>query len=314
MTTERAALPQLQGATLLTDSGIETDVIYGAGRDLPAFALFPLIEDESGRGILERFYRSHLATAADHGFGYVLETPSWRSNPDWGTSLGYSQAALDDMDRAGVEFLRVIRDSAPEGIGPMPLSGNLGPRGDGYAADTEMSVDEARRYHSHQIGVFADAGCDLVSGCTMTYANEALGIALAAADHGVPAMLYFTLETDGRLPDGTKLSDAIETIDRETGGSVAYYGINCAHPDHILPGLADRGAWTSRIRALRANASRKSHAELDVATELDAGDPDDLARGYLKLREILTEASVFGGCCGTDVRHVRAVAAAVAGS
>lgn len=314
MTDYRDALPQLLGETLLTDSGIETDVIYGAGRDLPSFALFPLLDDEPGRAILDRYYRSHLETAALHGFGYQLETPSWRSNPDWGTSLGYSQAALDDLDRRGVEFLRALRASAPQGVGPMPISGILGPRGDGYAVDGEMSVDEAHDYHGHQVGVFADAGCDIVSGCTMTYTNEALGIALAARDHGVPAMLYFTVETDGRLPDGSRLGAAIEEIDRATDGSVAYYGINCAHPDHILSALAEPGGWMSRVRAIRGNASRKSHAELDEATELDAGDPDEFAAGYLRVREVLGELTVLGGCCGTDVRHLRAVASAVAGA
>lgn len=313
MTRYRKDLPQLGSTTLLTDSGIETDVIYGAGRDLPSFALFPLLADDQGRAILERFYRSHVATAAEHGFGYVLETPSWRSNPDWGTSLGYSQAALDDLDREGVAFVRSIRDTAPAGVGPMPVSGLIGPRGDGYVVDRAMSVEEARAYHGHQVGVFADAGCDLVSGCTMTYAAEGLGIALAARDHGIPAMLYFTLETDGRLPDGSRLGDVVEEIDRASEGAVAYFGINCAHPDHIAPALADGGDWTGRIRAIRANASRMSHAELDRATELDAGDPADLARGYVRLRETLGAATVFGGCCGTDLRHVRAVADAIAG-
>ncbi|MFM7719188.1 MAG: homocysteine S-methyltransferase family protein [Actinomycetota bacterium] len=307
-------LPQLRGARMLTDSGIETDVIYHAGRDLPGFALFPLLEDDDGRAILERFYRSHLEAAAAHGYGYVLETPSWRSNPDWGARVGYAQERLDELDRDGVAFLRAIRDTAPAGVGPIAVSGLIGPRGDGYVVEHAMTAEDARRYHDHQVGVFADAGCDLVSGCTITYPAEGIGIALAARDHGVPAMLYFTLEVDGRLPDGTRLADAIAAVDDATGGSLAYFGVNCAHPDHIERALADAGAWTGRIRAIRANASRMSHAELDKATELDDGDPEDLAAGYRKLREVLRDVTVFGGCCGTDLRHVRAVAAAVAGA
>lgn len=304
-------LPHLDGRVMLTDSGIETDIIFGAGRDLPAFASFPLLDDAAGRAILERYYREHLAVAADHGVGYVLETPSWRSNPDWGMSLGYTQEQLDDLDRAGVAFLSGIRDSSPKVSGPMPLSGNLGPRGDGYAVGTVMSADEAREYHSHQVELFAEQGCDLVSVLTLTYPTEGLGIAQAARDAGVPVVLYFTVETDGRLPDGSSLRTAIEMIDGATDGYIAYYGINCAHPDHIAPALAGGGEWTERIRAVRANASRMSHAELDEAEELDAGDPQELAADYVRLRQALPNATVFGGCCGTDIRHVRAIAQVV---
>ena len=304
-------LPHLDGRVMLTDSGIETDIIFGSGRDLPAFASFPLLDDAEGRAILERYYRDHLAVAADHGVGYVLETPSWRSNPDWGTSLGYTQAQLDDLDRAGVAFLSGIRDSSPKVSGPMPLSGNLGPRGDGYAVGTVMSADEAREYHSHQVELFAEQGCDMVSVLTLTYPDEGLGIAQAARDAGVPVALYFTVETDGRLPDGSTLQKAIETIDAAVDGYVAYYGINCAHPDHMAPALAGGGEWIERIRAVRANASRMSHAELDEAESLDDGDPVELASDYVRLRQALPNVTVFGGCCGTDVRHVRAIAAAV---
>jgi homocysteine S-methyltransferase len=311
MSTNRVPLPQTTGRMMLTDSGIETDVIFGAGRDLPAFALFPLLGDDEGQAILDRYYRDHLAVAAEHDVGYVLETPSWRSNSDWAQSLGYGQEASDALDRAGVAFMIAIRDSSPAVHGPMPLSGLLGPRGDGYQVGTVMTADEARQYHRHQVQVLADAGCDLISACTLTYADEGLGIALAARDCAIPVVLYFTVETDGRLPDGSSLRGAIEAIDTETGDYVSYYGINCAHPDHIAPVLDDEGDWLRRIGALRGNASRMSHAELDEMTELDSGDPADLAHHYLRLMRALPNVTVLGGCCGTDVRHIRAIASAV---
>ena len=174
-----------------------------------------------------------------------------------------------------------------------------------------MTAGEARNYHAHQVGVFADAGCDLVSVLTLTYPAEGQGIALAARDAGVPVVLYFTLETDGRLPDGTQLREAIAGIDSATDAYVAYYGINCAHPDHMAPALADGGSWIDRVGALRANASRMSHAELDAMEELDSGVPAELAADYARLRELLPQVTVFGGCCGTDVRHVGAIADAV---
>lgn len=313
MTVETNALPQLRGLALLTDSGIETDVIFGAGRDLPSFALFPLLEDDAGRAILRNYYEEHLAVAAEHGLGYVLETPTWRSNRDWGLSLGYSQDRLDDFDREAVAFLRAIRDEAPAGLAASPISGLIGPRGDGYVVEETMTAEQAEAYHDHQVGVFASAGCDLVSGCTFTYPAEAIGLARAASRHGIPAVVYFTVETDGRLPDGTSLEDAITAVDAATGGSLAYFGINCAHPDHFSPAVADGQPWIGRIGALRANASRMSHAELDVAEELDSGDPVELASDYSRLRGLLPEVTVFGGCCGTDVRHVREIAAVVAG-
>lgn len=307
-----STLPQTRGQLMLTDSGIETDVIFNAGRDLPAFAAFPLLEDDEGRAILDRYYREHLAVASEHGFGYVLETPTWRSNPDWGASLGYSQRALDDLDRAAVAFLTDVRDSATATPGACPISGCIGPRGDGYAVGAVMASEEARTYHSRQVQVLAEAGCDLVSVLTLTYADEGAGIALAARDADIPAVLSFTVETDGLLPDGSSLKDAIEAVDAATDGYAAYYGINCAHPDHMAPALAGGGEWTERIRAVRANASRLSHAELDEAEELDDGDPGELAEDYLRLRELLPGVTVFGGCCGTDVRHIREIAAALA--
>lgn len=313
MPRDRITLPQTLGHLMLTDSGIETDIIFGAGRDLPAFAVFPLLDDEEGRAILDRYYREHVAVAADHGLGYVFETPSWRSTRDWGTSLGYRPEDLDRLDRAGVEFLTTIRAAHAEVTGPTVLSGTLGPRGDGYVVGGVMTGEEARAYHAHQVEVFADAGCDLVSVLTLTYTEEGLGIALAAGDADVPAVLYFTIETDGLLPDGTHLRDVIGFIDEQTDGYVAYYGINCAHPDHMAPALSDGGAWTDRIGAIRANASRMSHAELDEAQTLDDGDPAELAADYLRLREALANVTVFGGCCGTDVRHVRAIAEALRG-
>jgi homocysteine S-methyltransferase len=296
---------------MLTDSGIETDIVFNAGRELPAFAAFPLLDDDDGRAILDRYYREHLAVAEERGLGYVMETPTWRSNPDWGASLGYTQEQLDAFDIAGVEFLRAIRAARPDWVGPTVLSGNLGPRGDGYLVGSAMTGEEARAYHAHQVGVFSAAGCDLVSVLTLTYAAEGLGIAQAARDAGVPVVLYFTLETDGRLPDGTKLRDAIAAIDASTDGYVAYYGINCAHPDHMVPALVDGGSWIDRVCAIRANASRMSHAELDQMEELDSGDPGELAADYARLRELLPHATVFGGCCGTDVSHVGAIAAAI---
>jgi S-methylmethionine-dependent homocysteine/selenocysteine methylase len=187
------------------------------------------------------------------------------------------------------------------------ISGNIGPRGDGYRVEARMSADAARRYHAEQIETFEQTQADLVTAVTLNYAGEAIGIALAAKDASMPVVISFTTETDGRLPSGETLAQAISECDRESQGYPAYYMINCAHPTHFESVLREGGDWTRRVRGVRANSSRRSHAELDASSDLDAGNPDELAEEYRALRALLPELIVYGGCCGTDLRHLRAI-------
>jgi homocysteine S-methyltransferase len=236
----------------------------------------------------------------------VLDSATWRASRDWGERLGYSAAELAEANRRAVALTEELRASAPDV--PTVLNGVVGPRGDGYVVGETMTAAEAEGYHGEQINTFAGTAAEMVSAITMTYADEAVGIARAAQAAGLPAAISFTVETDGRLPSGQPLGEAIEQVDAETGSAPAYYMINCAHPTHFQDVLD--GPWLRRIGGLRANASRMSHAELDEATELDEGDPLELAAQYLALRERLPNATVLGGCCGTDDRHVEAIAAA----
>jgi S-methylmethionine-dependent homocysteine/selenocysteine methylase len=151
----------------------------------------------------------------------------------------------------------------------------------------------------------------MVSAITMTYPEEAIGVVQAAQDAGLPAAVSFTVETDGRLPSGQAIDEAIEQADAETDGAPAYFMINCAHPTHFADALEAGAPWLERIGGIRANASRLSHAELDEAEELDDGDPDDLAARYAALRPRLPALRVVGGCCGTDERHIDAISAAL---
>jgi S-methylmethionine-dependent homocysteine/selenocysteine methylase len=295
-------LPQLSGATFITDGGMETTLVYQEGIELPAFASFPLLESEEGRTALRRYFEPYLAIALEHEVGILLDAPTWRANPDWGARLGYSLEQLEEANRKAVAFVAETRDKAD-----VLVSGCVGPRGDGYVPGQLMSAEEAERYHGWQVEIFADTGVDLVSALTMNYVEEAVGIARAVDKAGLPCVISFTVETDGRLPSGQSLRDAIEQVDEETEEAPAYYMINCAHPTHFAGALADEGSWLERIRGLRANASAKSHAELDEAEELDAGDPEQLAADYLSLRPLLPNVSVVGGCCGTDHRHIAAI-------
>lgn len=303
----RDNLPVLTDATFLMDGGMETTFIFHDGIDLPCFASFTLMETEQGRDRLRSYYTRYIDLARSTGVGFVLDAPTWRSNPDWGAKLGYDAARLSDVNRRSIELLRELRETYETAKTPMVVSGVIGPRGDGYQPGTLMSALQAADYHAAQARAFAQAGADMVSAYTINYVEEGIGAAIAAQDAGLPVVISFTLEIDGRLPTGQSLREAIEQVEAETAGAPAYYMINCAHPTHFEHILAGGGAWTERIRGLRANASSRSHAELDSAPDLDAGDPAELGRQYRRLRGRLKNLNVLGGCCGTDFRHVEQI-------
>ena len=299
----RQALPQLDGQLLATDGGMETTLLFHDGFELPCFASFPLLESDDGRAALARYYEPYLALARERGIGFVLEAATWRASPNWGDQLGYSLEALADVNRRAIAFVEEIRDREEEPGRPFPISGAVGPEGDAYDPETRLSVDDAQSYHSWQTGILADTAADVVSALTLTYVEEAVGIARAATAVGLPVVISFTVETDGRLPSGQPLAEAVEQVDADDASNVAYFMVNCAHPTHVLPVLDGSGPW-ERVQGVRANASAKSHAELDEADELDEGDPDDFARAHRALRDRLPNVTVVGGCCGTDHRHV----------
>jgi S-methylmethionine-dependent homocysteine/selenocysteine methylase len=305
----RQHLPQLDGGVFLTDAGLETELIFHDGIDLPAFAAFDLLKDDAGTARLRRYYDGFAQLARERGLGLVLESPTWRASPRWAREIGYDEPALDRANRRAIALMEQVREAYVGGA-PIVISGCVGPQDDGYNPSELLSATAAQDYHSTQIETFRTTAADMVTAITMTYADEAVGLTRAAQAAGMPVAISFTLETDGRLPSGQALEEAIEQVDDATDGGPAYYMINCAHPTHFDDVIAAGGMWTNRIRGLRANASTKSHAELDEATELDAGDPADLAERYASLGRTLPNLSVLGGCCGTDHRHVRAIAQA----
>lgn len=305
----RNHLPQLEGGVFLTDGGLETTLIFHQGIELPLFAAFDLLKSEDGIETLRRYFHTYANIAREHRAGFVLESVTWRANADWGDKLGYSRAELAAVNHKSIEMLEEIRDEYETTGSPMVISGCIGPRGDGYNSSVRMSVGEAQQYHATQIETFRDTAADMVSAFTINYVDEALGITRAAQQAKIPVVISFTLETDGRLPSGQTLKKAIEQVDEVTGSAPVYYMINCAHPTHFENVLSDE-PWTSRIRGVRANASRRSHAELDEAEELDAGNPAELGDEYQELTRKLHNLNVFGGCCGTDHRHVAAIAGA----
>ena len=308
MSRYRKRLPQLEGRLFLADGGLETMLLFQQGFTLPSFASFVLLQDEQGREALRNYFERFAQLARAQRTGLVLETPTWRANPDWGQALGYNALALADVQRDAVALLAQVRAACDTPATPIVISGNLGPRGDGYRADRRMTVAAAHDYHLAQIATFSGTEADMVAAFTITYPDEAIGIVDAAAACDMPVAISFTLETDGRLPSGDALSEAVQRTDAETGSYAAYYMVNCVHPTHLGPALLDAGPWRDRLHGLRANASRRSHAELDESTELDDGDPEELGEEYLVLHKRLPHMNVVGGCCGTDERHVASIA------
>lgn len=305
----RNALPQMNGDFFMTDGGIETTVIFLEGQELPYFAAFHLFQTPGGEAVLRKYFRTYAELARTFNTGLVLETATWRASLDWGKKLDYSKDALAEANRKAVRLIEEIRNEYETPETPIVISGCVGPRGDGYVPGNVMSDREAEDYHRTQLETFAGTAADLVTAITMNYVDEAVGLARAAKQATMPVVISFTVETDGQLPTGQSLGDAIEQVDDATSGYPAYFMINCAHPSHFdQVGRGDE-PWLARIRGLRANASRMSHAELDEAPELDAGDPTELGQEYgdLKNRQ-LKHLNVMGGCCGTDHRHIEQIA------
>jgi len=236
----------------------------------------------------------------------VLDTATWRANADWGARLGPGRPReLAAINRFAVDFVRRLAARRP-GTTSI-VNGVIGPRGDGYVAGEAMSADEATRYHLLQTRAFADAGVDLVTAVTMTYTAEAIGIVEGARAAGLPVAISFTVEIDGHLPSGQRLGDAVTDVDAATDGYASYYLVNCAHPTHFDTELATTDEWIGRLRGVRCNGSRMSHAELDEAETLDAEEPDVFAEQVVALRADNPQLTILGGCCGTDHRHIAAI-------
>ena len=322
MKTHSRRLPQLDGRLFLSDGGIETTLIFLEGIELPHFAAFDLLRDPSGRAVLHKYYARYAQIARDGKMGFILESPTWRSSPDWGAKLGYTKADLDVINRAAVKLMLDLRDEYATADAPMVISGCVGPRGDGYDPGQVMTREEAALYHAPQIASMAAAGAEMISAITMTNVPEAVGIAKAAREVSLPSVISFTVETDGKLPTGQSLGQAIMEVDAAMGpsganGAPAYYMINCAHPTHFADMLdaAERAgeSWVRRVRGLRANASRRSHQELNEAPDLDAGNPVELGREYAEMRRRHPQINVLGGCCGTDHRHLEQIGSCCGG-
>ena len=304
-------LPHETSDWFLTDGGLETTLVFHQNWELPHFAAFDLLRSKMGYQALRDYYERYCKLAEKYRTHFILESPTWRANPDWASRLGYSTITLDQANRMSIAMLKAVRAEYETNHSRFLISGCIGPRGDGYAVHEKMDVEQAKNYHQEQITTFHLAEVDMISGITMTYAEEAIGIVKAAESLQIPSVISFTLETNGRLPSGQLLKEAIQQVDESTKNSPVYYMINCAHPQHFLSEISDHGSWMDRIRGIRANASTKSHAELDASETLEEGNPVALGNDYKALNRLFKNLNVIGGCCGTDHRHVEEMCKAV---
>ena len=311
----------LEQRTFLTNAGTETYLVFQQGFDLPEFCAFVVHEDDEAWDALQRSQLwPTLQTAADNNCGLIQDVLVWRAHPDFLAKLGRS---LEELNTVNARAVAKTRDSLArwrETCGhdeercPVLIAADIGPRGDGYQVNNaDVTPEAARDYHQQQIAVLAAAQVDLVCALTMTTAAEAIGIAQAADSCSLPIIVSPTVETDGRLPDGSTLGSFIQQVDDATDAAPLFYMVNCAHPTHLRPTLeaarSDKASWLTRFHGFRANSSRKSHEELDNSTELDRGDVFGLAH---EMAEMHSEygLQVIGGCCGTDHEHLAAMAEA----
>lgn len=311
MVSYRNALPQLAGGLFFCDGGIETDLIFNHGIEIPHFASHTLLPDPETRAVVKDYFRGFLALAREMGVGYILDAQTWKAHMHWAESLGASEEDLRAVNLDAVELAGELRDEFATNAQPIVLNAFIGPQGCAYAPEMEVAAHQAEQYHSKQLGWLAETEIDMVTAMTFTQSDEAIGVVRAARAVGLPIVVSFTVETDGRLPNGELLGAAVEAVDAATDSAVAYFMVNCAHPDHFSHVFNDQ-AWTQRIRGLRCNASRMSHEELDNCDELDAGDPLELGEQYQALVERMPWLNVFGGCCGSDLRHIKEIARALA--
>ena len=308
MSIYRDSFPPNNADMFLAYVGMETDLIFNQGIDLPGFASYPLLKTTEGRELLKGYLKDMIALGEEAGAGVILESPTWVANRDRGVALGYASSELKKLNQDAIAMMAAVRSESDHA--PTVISANIGPREDAYAPEAQMNSDEAERYHSEQISALAETDVDVISGYTLAYASEAIGMVRAARRFGLPVVISFTVETNGRLPTGASLEEAITEVDAATDSYAAYFMINCAHPEHFS-GVLEDAPWMQRIRGIIANASRCSHAELDEAVELDDGNPTELGVQLSDIRRKFPHIQVLGGCCGTDMRHMKQIVTAL---
>lgn len=310
MSQQTPRLPHQTGDIFLTDGGTETWLMYKRGFKLKEFSAFHLLNDERSAQAVREYYMAFANIAAMLGTPFIFDSLTYRASRDWGALLGYSTEGLAEMNHKCIELYRECAAEAGLAAENTVISGCIGPKGDAYRTNLDLTAENAESYHREQIDTFKAASADIVTALTLNSTHEAIGIARASAKAGIPSVISFTIEKDRKLRSGETLKQAIETVDAETANAPAYYMINCSHPVDFGPALTSE-PWANRIRGLRANASTSDHGTLCQLGHLEEGNPDELAAQYVDIRTAHPKMNVFGGCCGTDYVHVEKIGRAL---
>jgi S-methylmethionine-dependent homocysteine/selenocysteine methylase len=295
----------------LTEGGTETEILYRHGFELPEFAMFPLLENPKAVSALQEIYSEQLDVAAQFGLSFMLTGLDYRASPDWGSKLGYSAQGLADANHSSIEFLRDIAKSYKDQIPHLLIGGILGPRGDAYSLNREITAESAEDYHAVQLETLKSAKVDFA--CAMTFNNipESVGAARAAAKIGVPLSVSLTLDSTFRLKSGPALGEAIVTIDDQAGDEAPdFYLLNCSHPLEYEPAIKNEG-WIKRLRGVRPNASKMEKLALCKLGHIEDGDPIELGSQIRSLADRYPHMDIFGGCCGTGKTHLLEIAHAL---
>lgn len=304
--------PMGSGEIFLTEGGSETEIMYRHGFELPEFAMFPLLDNPKAVSAMHGIFSKQLDVAAEFGLSFLLSGLDYRASPDWGAKLGYSPTALAEANTAAIDFLRDVAKGYEGQVPRLLFGGILGPRGDAYGLNREITADVAEEYHAVQLETLKLAGVDFA--CAMTFNNipESVGAARAAAKIGVPLSVSLTLDSTHRLKSGPSLADAITEIDAQTGNDAPdFYLLNCSHPLEYEPALETED-WINRLRGVRPNASKMEKIALCKLGHIEEGNPVELGSQLRSLSERYPHMDIFGGCCGTGHSHLREIAKALA--
>jgi homocysteine S-methyltransferase len=298
---------QKEGRFYLSEGGSETELMYKYGFELPHFAMFPLLNNSDAVLKMREMYISYLEVAAKHKICALMGGLDYRASPDWGELLGYSPEGLAEANLQSIEFLREIANEYTSEIPGILIQGYIGPRGDAYERNENITENEAEDYHSVQLETLKKADVDLAHALTFNNIPESIGVARAAAKIGVPLGISLRLDSSSKLNSGPSLVEAITAIDKETDQSPEFYSINCSHPLEYEPAI-EPGDWINRVRGVRPNASKLEKIALCQIGHLEEGDPVELGEQCGDLARRYPHMDLWGGCCGTWNRHLEEIA------
>jgi S-methylmethionine-dependent homocysteine/selenocysteine methylase len=267
-------------------------------------ALAGLIYNTDSRQAMYNIFREYVTIAEKYDLPFIATTPTRRANKERVLQSGFNEKIIED----NVCFLKQIKSTANI---PMFVGGLMGCKGDAYKATEVLSEEHAQEFHSWQANLFKDSGADFLYAGIMPALSEAIGMANAMENTGLPYIISFMIRNDGKLLDGTTIHNAILNIDKATVRKPICYMTNCVHPTVLRNALTCSFNETllvkERFCGIQANTSSLSPEELDKSFDLKSSDSINLACDMMELYKYFTP-KIFGGCCGTDNTHIEEIA------